>query len=156
MTGCLTDTRELTQRLDEALERLVPSVASLLERLSPAGELVTRAEQRVRILTVPLRFPDGIGRGSVVARVFRYRTSVRLDLEIVHNRVLANAAGVPSQRSSFLNDFVTSVSLGPEAEELPPEFVRRVVTGVRSAITAVETHNRRHPEPWSQMHVVAV
>jgi len=156
MTGCLTDARDLTQRLDDAVVRLVPSVAALLERLSSSGELVTRTEHRIQILTVPLRFPDGIGRGSIVARVFRYRTSVRVDLEIVHNRVLANAAGVPSQRPCFLNDFVTSVALGPEAEALPPEFVRQVLTGVRNATAAVESHNKRHPEPWGQVRVVAV
>ena len=156
MTGCLAATGTDVRRLGETVERLVPHVAALLQGLSAEGDDVrAHREGNVHVLSVPIRFPDGIGHGAVVARVFRYRTSARVDLEIVHDRLLAAANGRPTGHPCFLNDFVASISLGVDAEELPPEFVRNVRAGVREAVTAVETHNQRHPQPWSRIEVVA-
>jgi hypothetical protein len=154
MTGCLAPNGTDVRRLDETVERLVPHVATLLGSLAE-GDVRTQREGNVHVLSVPLRFPDGIGHGAVVARVFRYRTSARVDLEIVHDRVMAAANGTPTAHPCFLNDFVASVSLGVDAEELPPEFVRSVRVGVRDAVMAVETHNQRHPQPWGRIEVVA-
>jgi hypothetical protein len=155
MTGCLTDTRlDLLRRVDETVARLVPEVAALLEGLSSAGELRSHQEKGGHVLSIPLRFPDGIGQGALVARVFRYRDVARVDVEVVHNRMLADAAGAAT-RPCFLNDFVDSVSLSPGAEHLPDAFRTRVSTGVREAVAGVDAHNRRHPQPWGRVRVVA-
>jgi len=153
MTGCVTgNSVNLMRRLDAAVEALVPAVVELLGRVGH-GQVDTGREDGVHTAGVPLRFPDGIGRGRLTARVFRYRTSVRVDLAIAHNRVIALATGRATDRSCFLNDYVASVTLGPEDAVLPEKFVTRVETGVRAALTAVEDHNRRYPQPWSRIQV---
>jgi len=153
MTRCATERPDLIRRLDETLERLVSPVTDLLRQLG-ATDPSFILDGEVRTLSVPIRFPDGIGHGDVVARVFRYRTAVRVDVEIRHDRMLATSSGSPTSRHCFLNDFVASVMLPPDAA-LPEEFVRSVLAGVRAAVTAVEAHNRHHKEPWSQVSVAA-
>jgi hypothetical protein len=156
MTGCVTgNSVNLIRRLDAAVEALVPAVAELLGRLGQ-GPVVAGREEGVPTLAVPLRFPDGIGRGQLTARVFRYRTGVRVDLSIAHNRVIALANGRPTDRACFLNDYVASVALGPDDVTLPDKFVARVEAGVRAAVSAVEEHNRQHPQPWSRIRIAVV
>jgi hypothetical protein len=132
----------------------VPSVTDLLRQLAPT-EPSFKLDGEIRTLSVPIRFPDGIGHGGVVARVFRYRTAVRVDVEILHDRMLATSSGSPTTRHCFLNDFVASVMLPADAAALPEEFARRVLAGVGAAVRAVEAHNQHHQEPWSQIRVVA-
>jgi hypothetical protein len=156
MTGCVTGSSvDLLRRLDAAVEALVPSVGELLGRLG-RGPIDTGREDAVHTLGIVLPFPDGVGQGRVIARVFRYRTGVRVDLAIAHNRVIAHGDGRPTDRVCFLNDYVASVTLGPDDVALPDKFVALVETGVRAALTAVEDHNRRHPQPWSRIRVAAV
>jgi hypothetical protein len=156
MTGCVTGSSDdLMRRLDGAVEALVPAVGALLAELG-RGDIVTVREDGGHALTVPVGFPDGIGEGAVTARVFRYRTSVRVDLFLRHNRVIALGDGRPTDRPCFLNDFVASVTLGPDATALPEKYVAQVQAGVRGALTAVEDHNRRYPQPWSRILVAAV
>jgi hypothetical protein len=155
MTGCaIANRQDLLKQVDETVTRLVPEVAGLLEGLSAAGDLRHERENGTRVLAISVRFPDGVGRGAVVARIFRYRDVARVDVELVHNRVLADAAGAPTPRVCFLNDFVASAALPAGAEGLPDEFRRTVTTGVRTALDAVERHNRLHPQPWSRVRVV--
>jgi hypothetical protein len=155
MTGCVTgNSANLMRRLDAAVEALVPAVAEFLSRLGE-GQVEAGREDGVPSLGIPLRFPDGIGRARLTARVFRYRTGVRVDLAIVHNRVIALANGLPTDRGCFLNDYVACVTLGPDDVTLPEKFVSRVESGVRAALTAVEEHNRRHPQPWGRIRVAA-
>ena len=78
-----------------------------------------------------------IGRGTVVVGVFRYRGDLRVDLAIEHNRVFAGRGGEPSENRCYLNDYVASVTLPPQADQLPVEFVRKVVSGVGAASLAV-------------------
>jgi hypothetical protein len=156
MTGCISTPRtDILRQVDETVDRLVPEIAALLEQLASSGELRSHRENGGHVLSVPLEFPDGIGHGALVARVFRYRHIARVDLEIVHDRMLADASGVPTPRGCFLNDFVASVSLPAGAEGLPDDFRGQVTAGVRGAVAGVETHNRRHPQPWSRVRVVA-
>jgi hypothetical protein len=156
MTGCLATTQQdVLRQVDHTVTRLLPEVAGLLEGLTSQGELRTHRENGDHILSIPLGFPDGIGHGALVARVFRYRDVARVDLEIVHDRMLADGAGTATTRPCFLNDFVASISLSPGTERLPDDFRAQVRSGVRSAVAAVEEHNRRHPQPWSQVRVVA-
>jgi hypothetical protein len=156
MTGCVTgNSADLLRRLDATAEGLVPRVAALLAGVCRDQDVSTARDEGAWVVSGPVRFPDGIGRGTVVARVFRYRTSVRVDLTLVHDRVIALADGRPTDRACFLNDFKAAVSLGPESGELPENFVRQVVTGVRVALNAVDTHNRRHPQPWGRIRVAA-
>jgi hypothetical protein len=68
--------------------------------------------------------------------------------------MLADAVG-HATRPCFLNDFVDSVSLPPGAEHLPDGFRTRVTHGVREAVAGVDNHNRRHPQPWGRVRVVA-
>jgi len=64
-----------------ALERLVPSVAQLLHRATGQEPVrMSRPATRDITLTAPLTFPDGIGRGALVATLFAYRGAVRLDI----------------------------------------------------------------------------
>lgn len=156
MTGCVTGSSvDLLRRLDAAVEALVPAVGDLLVRLG-RGQVDANREEAVHTLGIALPFPDGIGLGRLTARIFRYRTGVRVDLNIAHNRVIAHGDGRPTNRVCFLNDFVASVTLGPDDTTLPDKFVGQVETGVRAALTAVEDHNRRHPQPWSRILVAAV
>ena len=153
MTGCVTGSSvDLMRRLDAAVDALVPAVGELLVRLG-RGQVEAVREDAVHSLSIPLRFPDGIGEGQLTARVFRYRTGVRVDLAIAHNRVIALGDGRPTDRACFLNDYVASITLGPDDVALPDKFVGPVESGVAAALTGVEDHNRRHPQPWSRIRV---
>ena len=156
MTGCVESGSSLAYRqLDTALEALAPAVVRLLER-AVAGEAPTsESDSSGHGFVVPLRFSDGIGRGAVVARLFRYRDALRLDIEGTHNRVFARSDGSPSDRRCYLNDYVASEIMGPDARELPPDFVRDAIRGIRLALDAVRRHNRDQPAPWARVSVVA-
>ncbi len=91
----------------------------------------------------------------MVARLFRYRDTVRLDVEIVHNRMLASPNGGTSERRCYLNDFVASITLPAGSEQIPMDFTRSVLRGVRNARDAVQRHNREQSAPWNQLKVVA-
>lgn len=156
MTGCLSATQQdVLRQVDDTVARLLPEVAALLEGTSTEGELRTHRENGGHVLSIPIPFPDGIGQGAVVARVFRYRDVARVDVEIVHDRKLADAAGDATNRPCFLNDFVASISLSGGTERLPDEFRAQVTAGIRGAVAGVETHNRRYPQPWCRVRVVA-
>ena len=155
MTGCTESGATTLQReLEGAIERLVPSVESLVQALSP-GEAVARDAITGGVrYTVPLRFPDGVGQGRVSAQLFRYRDHVRLDVEVAHNRMFARPDGSPSDRRCFLNDYVASLRIGTSADEVPVDFRREVVSGISAARDAVQRHNRSQAAPWNQVHVV--
>ena len=158
MTGCKDSNTAISDsELDARVGNLVPAVVSLLQRLTSADPTVTNEEDRgsgVRF-TSPLSFPDGIGEGSIVCEVFVYRSAVRLDLHIDHNRTFALADATASERRCYLNDYVASVTLDADQETLPVEFVRGVVAGVAAARDAVRRHNRRAAVPWHEVRVAA-
>ena len=154
MTGCTDSSLPVICReLDETIENLVPVVEDLLQRLSDAAPVTSETEGSGARLTVPLRFPDGIGQGQVVASLFRWREAARLDIEIVHNRTFTRPDGHASDRGCFMNDFAASIKLPMGTNELPPEFERHVISGVLAARDAVQRHNRRSQAPWSQVRV---
>jgi len=128
--------------LDEHVARLVPAVTDLVRRLTGAEARTQRVGPTHARLSADLSFPDGIGRGAIVAGVFRYRGSLRVDLTIDHNRVFAGRGGVASENRCYLNDYIASITLPRDAAELPVEFIRKVVAGVAAARTAVERHRR--------------
>ena len=155
MTGCKDGSLPVVSReLDETIESLVPAVTDLLQRITGAAPAVTEGEGSDVELSAPLRFPDGIGKGQVVASLFRWRNAVRLDVEIVHNRAFVTAEGIASDRHCFLNDFQASATLPAGTTELPAEFKREVVSGISAAKDAVQRYNRHHEAPWSQVGVV--
>ena len=156
MNACM-DSQALvaTPGIDEAICALSTPVEDLLRRLS-ASDPVTRQQDGAGLgFTVPLHFPGGIGRGEAVAHLFHWRASVRLDVQIVHDRMFAKPDGSPSDRRCFLNDYQASISLPPGSTELPTEFIRDVVSGVSAARNAVQRHNRRHLQPWNRVVVAA-
>lgn len=156
MTGLVESQSSTKYReLDETIERLAPVVEELLQRFGPAERLHSEAYGSGIMITMPIRFPDGIGQGDVVARLFRYRDAVRLDIEIEHNRVFTKPDGSASERRCFFNDFVASVRLDSGTDEVPNAFRRRVIAGVSAAKDAVQRYNRTHPEPWNEVKVVA-
>ncbi len=128
--------------LDEYVARLIPAVTDLVRRLTGAEPRTQRVGASHARLSADLSFPDGIGRGTIVAGVFRYRGAVRVDLAIDHNRVFAGRGGVASENRCYLNDYIASITLGLQDEGLPVEFVRKVVAGVAAARSAVERHRR--------------
>lgn len=155
MTECIETSHSLLYReLDETIEQLAPAVEALLQRISPDGFVASEPDELEHRVSVRLPFPDGIGRGEVVARLFRYRDNVRVDLEIDHNRVFAGRNGYPSEQRCFLNDFVASVTLPAGTDLLPADFERSVVSGVHASREAVQKHNRNHKQPWNQLKVV--
>jgi hypothetical protein len=157
MTGCTDSSLPVICReLDETIENLVSVVEDLLQRLSDAAPIGTETEGSGARLTVPLRFPDGIGQGQVVASLFRWREAVRLDIDIVHNRTFTRPDGGASDRRCFLNDYEASVKLPVGTSELPEEFERQVISGVLAARDAVQRYNRRSQAPWCQVRVAAV
>lgn len=128
---------------DEVVGRQIPAVADLVRRVTGAEVRAVRmGPSHVRV-SADFHFPDGIGRGMVVVGVFRYRGDLRVDLTIEHNRVFAKRGGEPSENRCYLNDYIASVTLPPEVDLLPVDFVRRVVAGVGAARTAVERYRRR-------------
>lgn len=156
MTGCVESQSSTQYReLHETIERIVPAVEALLQRFGSTEELACEQQGSGLRLTMPIRFPDGIGRGDIVARIFRYRDAVRLDIGIEHNRVFRKPDGTASERRCFFNDFVASVRLEAGAEGVPPDFRRRVLSGIFAAREAVQRYNREHPEPWNEVKVVA-
>jgi hypothetical protein len=129
--------------LDEAVARMVPAASDLARRLTGAGARAVRMGASHARVSADLIFPDGVGRGTVVVSVFRYRGDLRVDLAIEHNRVFAKAGGEPSENRCYLNDYVASVTLSPKVDQLPVEFLRKVVSGVGAARSAVERYRRR-------------
>jgi hypothetical protein len=129
MTGCLESGLSVArQELDRTIDTLAPSVEALLERLSPKAGVVTEVTDSGFRAEVPLSFPDGIGRGTVVAELFRYHDTVRFDVVVDHNR-----------------RFV-----------LPESVVRSIVSGVHAARDGVARHNRLHQQPWHEVRIAAV
>ena len=103
-----------------------------------------------------MRCPNGVGRGTVQAEMFRYHDTVRLDLVVEHTRRFLRPDGSPSDRRCYLNDFQASLTLPRGATELPESFVRSVISGVHAAREGVARHNRLHPQPWRQIRIGAV
>jgi hypothetical protein len=157
MTGCLESGLSLARReLDRTIETLAPLVEALLERLSPNAGVTSETTDFGFRAEAPLRFPDGIGRGTVAVELFRYHDAVRLDLMVEHNRRFVRPDGSPSDRRCYLNDFQASLTIPRGAAELPESFVRSVISGVHAAREGVARHNRLHPQPWHQITIGAV
>ncbi len=156
MTGCLeSGSAVLRQELDRTIEAIAPLVEALLQRLSPNETVATESNDAGLRAEVALRFPDGIGRGAVVAQLFRYHDTVRLDIEIEHNRRFMRPDGTPSERRCYLNDFEASIEVARGGTELPEAFTRAAVSGVLAARDAVARHNRLHQQPWQEMRIAA-
>ena len=155
--NALTNPRaaQVAAELEPDLAVLVPGLDDLVSRMTGSEATVVDFDRINIRLTAPLMFPDAIGRGEVVAHLHRYRDELRLDIEIVHNRMFARPDGSPSERACYLNDFVASVTMPPGTRELPGEFLRHVVSGVAAARDAVRRHNRRNPAPWNEVQVSA-
>jgi hypothetical protein len=156
MTGC-TESKipVLSRDLEETIESLVPAVEDLLQRITGAAPDAIEGEETGLVRAAPLRFPDGIGHGKVVASLFRWRDTVRLDITVEHNRMFATPKGSASDRRCFLNDFQASATLEIGLAELPESFQREVISGISAAREAVQRYNRRNNTPWSQVAVVA-
>ncbi len=157
MTGCLESGLSVVrQELDRTIEAIGPLVEALLQRLSPSDTVSSELGDAGLRAEVPLEFPDGIGHGSVVAQMFRYHDTVRLDILLEHSRRFVRPDGAPSDRRCYLNDFQASVTLARGTTELPEAFTRQVVSGVLAAREGVARHNRLHPQPWHQIRIGAV
>lgn len=154
MTGCQNSNAAVP--VDAGVTNLTSAVGDLLHRITKVEPIVTRLEGAGVKLVSPLSFPDGIGKGDIVAKLFPYRAALRLDLYVDHNRMFARADGTASGRHCFLNDYVASVNVDPAAVALPPEFIRSVVAGIGAARDAVRRHNRRNQAPWTQVQVAAL
>ena len=156
MTGC-TESRipVLSRELEETIENLVPAVEDLLQRITGAAPVSTVGDGIEQRIAAPLRFPDGVGQGQVLASLFRWRDTIRLDIEIVHNRVFTTPRGAASDRRCFLNDYQASVTIATGASEIPESFQREVISGISAARDAVQRYNRRNSAPWSQVSVAA-
>jgi len=156
MTGCMNSNTTLPDgTLQEILNQLVPAIADLLKRITHTEASITQLDDHGFHVTSNITFPDNVGEGALVAEIFRYRDSVRLDISIDHNRFFALSDGTPSDRRCFLNDYVASRTLPAESQELPAEFVRSVVAGVTAARDAVHRHNKRCQAPWNEVRVAA-
>jgi len=157
MTGCVeSGLSELDRGIEGTIEQLGRAVEGLLRQLSPGGHASAEFDEGEWRAETPLRFPDGVGEGRVVAELFRYHDSVRLDLHVDHNRCLAAPGGAPPARRCFFNDFAASITLAPGTAELPEAFRRKVARGVVAAQEGVQRHNRQFAQPWHQVKVVAV
>lgn len=133
-------------------EGLVGEATSLVRRAASAEPMVTEGEREVRI-TAPVSFTDGVGRGEIKVVLFPYRGRIRLDLTLEHDRVFARPDGSATSKHCYLNDYIASVRLDPEIQELPAEFVRNVVAGVSASRDAVRRYNRRCGSDWFRVEV---
>ena len=156
MTGCVeSGLSALDRDIESTIEQLGGVVEELLRQMSPDGHVSAEFDEGEWRAETPLRFPDGVGEGRVVAQLFRYHDSVRLDLHVDHNRRLATPDGGGSERRCFFNDFEASVTLAPGTAEFPGEFRRKVMRGIIAAQEGVQRHNRQFAQPWHQVRVVA-
>ena len=155
--NALTNPRaaQIASELDTEVGVLVPALEDLLSRVTRSESTVLEFDRNSIRLGAHFTFPDEIGRGDVVANLFRYGDEIRLDIEVEHNRMFARPDGTPSDRACYLNDFVASVTLVPGTREFPEAFVRHVVAGVAAARDAVPRHNRRNRAPWNEVQVTA-
>ncbi len=155
MNACMKQntTAPTDDEIEDTMNQVVPHVHDLLHRITNT-EPVTSKEQGYRMVS-PLRFPDGVGEGWVVAELFRYRHEVRLDIRVDHNRMFAAPSGSPTDRRCFLNDYIASVTVGSGADMIPGDFVRSVVAGVTAARDAVKRHNKQSQTPWAEIRVAA-
>jgi len=155
MNACMkhNTTAPTDHEIEDTMNGLVPHVHDLLHRITNTEPAKSR-EQGYRIVS-PLRFPDGVGEGWVVAELFRYRHEVRLDIRVDHNRMFADPVGAPTDRRCFLNDYIASVTVGVGADMIPGDFVRTVVAGVTAARDAVRRHNKQSRTPWAEIRVAA-
>ncbi len=141
--------------VNETVGILVPKVENLLRGVCH-GEPVSAAYGEFGVnVAAPISFPDGIGHGAVKAELFRYRDNIRLDIHLDHDRVFAKRGGTPSERRCFMNDYVASVTFPHGAEEIPRDFVRKVVSGIAAARDAVRRHNRQSRGVWDEVRVAA-
>jgi len=138
-----------------AMERLAPAASGLVRRI--AGQEPVRysrpATHDIRI-SAPIRFPDGVGHGELVATLFGYRGALRVDITIEHDRMLATPEGVRTGTPCYLNDYQTSITLPLGALELPALFVQRTVAGVAAALGAVQRYVKRSAVAWGMISVV--
>ena len=156
MTGCTeSKTPVLSRELEETIENMIRAVEDLLQRVTGAAPFRTEGEGTDLEFAAPLRFPDGIGQGQVLASLFRWRNTVRLDIKIVHNRVFMTPRGIASDRRCYLNDYQASTTIATGAGGIPESFQREVISGISAARDAVQRHNRRSHAPWSQVAVAA-
>jgi hypothetical protein len=128
-------------------------VIDLLRRLTATEPTIWESDKRTTRLAVALRFFDGVGRAEVLADVFAYRGALVLTLWIDHNRVFATRDGRPTPLRCFLNDYVASIRLTPNASSLPEDFVRSVVAGVGAARDGVRRYNHRCDSHWFRVNV---
>jgi hypothetical protein len=156
MTGCVeSGLRTLEREIEGTIEVLGRAAEDLL-RLTDADETVSvESEDGELRAIIPLRFPDGIGEGVIIAELFRYHDSVRLDVHIEHNRRFVAPRGGASDRRCFFNDFEASITMPPGTTELPSEFRKKVRVGIEVARHGVQRHNRQFAQPWHQVRVVA-
>jgi hypothetical protein len=154
MTGCLESGSSLAYRqLDATFDALVPALTKVLERAVAGEDVRSESDGSGYRFVAPVRFPDGIGRGSVIAQIFPYRDRLRIDIELVHNRMLARSDGSASERRCYLNDYVASTTLPIDARELTADFMRDVIRGIRLAKDGVQRYNREQAAPWSRISV---
>ncbi len=156
MTGC-TESRTpvISRDIEETIDNLAPAVEDLLQRITGAAPVDTEGDGTDLAFAAPLRFPDGIGQGQLMASLFRWRDTVRLDIEIVHNRTFMTPKGIASDRRCYLNDYQASATITIGAEDIPEQFQREVISGVSAARDAVQRYNRRNTAPWSKVSVAA-
>jgi hypothetical protein len=141
--------------VDETVGILVPTVENLLRRVCHEEPLSAADGESGVTVTASISFPDGIGNGVVKAELFRYRDKIRLDIHLEHDRMFAKRGGAPSERRCFMNDYVASVTIPMGAEDIPQDFVRKVVSGVAAARDAVRRHNRQSRGGWDEVRVAA-
>lgn len=132
---------------------LLPAVISLLRRITETEPAIWESDARTTRLAVSLEFKDGVGQAEVLADVFAYRGALGLTLWIDHNRVFATRDGRPTPLRCFLNDYVASIRLAPDARTLPDDFVRTVVAGVAAARDGVRRYNRHCHSHWFRVNV---
>jgi len=150
---CTTETRAPKTFGSVAVaEALVAEATSLVRRVAGAEPMVSDREREIR-LTAPVTFTDGLGRGEIVAALFPYRGRLRFDLTLEHDRVFARPDGSATVTRCYLNDYVASAQMDPDALALPDEFVRNVIAGVSAARDAVRRYNRRCGSDWFRVQV---
>jgi len=144
--------------IDKTIGAILPQVENLLSRIGADSGVLARTKASDfggYHSSVPISFPDGIGRGSVIALLFPHNRKVRLDISIEHNRVFAKSNGEPSDQRCFHNDFMASIQVPVGAVDLSKEFERHVLLGIKNAQEAVGRHNRspKSGPGWFQIRI---
>lgn len=85
-----------------------------------------------------VRFPDGVGSGTVSASAYLYRGQLHLKLQLSHNRIFKGYEKHPDRGMVFLNNYLFLRPYSASRPPVPAE-IDYALRGIETARVALET-----------------